>query len=181
MAERFQEPTSSMMREATRAQATAFLAAERGWGWRAVDPEGASVRSTHGAVRVCTNRTAATGGFAGRQPRPVRLPGPIRAASCFPAPETQDSPRPGAAAPCACHVMWSVWMAKEEGIEMEGVVTEVLPDRNYRVMLENGHEILAYAAGKMSKFKIRVLEGDRVSVVLSPYDLTRGRVIYRHK
>jgi len=55
-------------------------------------------------------------------------------------------------------------MAKEEGIEMEGVVTEVLPDRNYRVMLENGHEILAYAAGKMSKFKIRVLEGDRVSV-----------------
>ena len=62
-------------------------------------------------------------------------------------------------------------MAKEEGIEMEGVVTEVLPDRNYRVMLENGHEILAYAAGKMSKFKIRVLEGDRVSVVLSPYDL----------
>ena len=73
------------------------------------------------------------------------------------------------------------WMAKEEGIEMEGVVTEVLPDRNYRVLLENGHEILAYAAGKMSKFKIRVLEGDRVSVVLSPYDLTRGRVIYRHK
>jgi translation initiation factor IF-1 len=57
----------------------------------------------------------------------------------------------------------------------------VLPDRNYRVLLENGHTILAYAAGKMSKFKIRVLEGDRVSVVLSPYDLTRGRVIYRHK
>jgi translation initiation factor IF-1 len=74
-----------------------------------------------------------------------------------------------------------IWMAKEEGIEMEGVVTEVLPDRNYRVMLENGHEILAYAAGKMSKFKIRVLEGDRVTVVLSPYDLTRGRVTYRHK
>jgi translation initiation factor IF-1 len=72
-------------------------------------------------------------------------------------------------------------MAKEEGIEMEGVVTEVLPDRNYRVMLDNGHEILAYAAGKMSKFKIRVLEGDRVTVVLSPYDLTRGRVTYRHK
>ncbi len=72
-------------------------------------------------------------------------------------------------------------MAKEEGIEMEGVVTEVLPDRNYRVLLDNGHSILAYAAGKMSKFKIRVLEGDRVSVVLSPYDLTRGRVVYRHK
>jgi translation initiation factor IF-1 len=73
------------------------------------------------------------------------------------------------------------WIAKKEGNEMEGVVTEVLPDRNYRVELDNGHTILAYAAGKMSKFKIRVLEGDRVSVVLSPYDLTRGRVVYRHK
>ena len=62
-------------------------------------------------------------------------------------------------------------MAKEEGIEMEGVVTEVLPDRNYRVMLENGHEILAYAAGKMSKFKIRVLEGDRVTGTFNqPHD-----------
>ena len=72
-------------------------------------------------------------------------------------------------------------MAKQEGIEMEGVVTEVLPDRNYRVRLENGHTELAYAAGKMSKFKIRVLVGDRVSLVLSPYDLSRGRITYRHK
>jgi translation initiation factor IF-1 len=72
-------------------------------------------------------------------------------------------------------------MAKQEGIEMEGVVTEVLPDRNYRVKLENGHIVLAYAAGKMSKFKIRVLVGDRVSITLSPYDLSRGRITYRHK
>ncbi|NIQ57918.1 MAG: translation initiation factor IF-1 [Gammaproteobacteria bacterium] len=72
-------------------------------------------------------------------------------------------------------------MAKQEGIEMEGVVTDVLPDRMYRVELENGHEVLAYAAGKMSKFKIRVLTGDRVTLVLSPYDLTRGRIVYRHK
>jgi translation initiation factor IF-1 len=72
-------------------------------------------------------------------------------------------------------------MAKEEGIEMDGVVQEVLPDRNYRVLLDNGHTILAYAAGKMSKFKIRVLEGERFTVVLSTYDLTRGRVIYGHK
>ena len=77
--------------------------------------------------------------------------------------------------------LFTWFMAKEEGIEMEGVVQEVLPDRNYRVLLDNGHTILAYAAGKMSKFKIRVLEGDRVTVVLSPYDLTRGRVVYRHK
>ncbi len=72
-------------------------------------------------------------------------------------------------------------MAKEEGIEMEGVVTDVLPDRMYRVKLENGHEVLAYAAGKMSKFKIRVLQGDRVTLSLSPYDLSRGRITYRHK
>ena len=88
---------------------------------------------------------------------------------------------PGAAASFFSHLQGRAWLAKDEGIEREGVVTEVLPDRNYRVLLENGHQILAYAAGKMSKFKIRVLEGDRVSVVLSPYDLTRGRVIYRHK
>jgi translation initiation factor IF-1 len=72
-------------------------------------------------------------------------------------------------------------MAKQEAIEMEGVVTEVLPDRNFRVLLENGHTVLAYAAGKMSKFKIRVLVGDRVSLELSPYDLSRGRITYRHK
>ncbi len=72
-------------------------------------------------------------------------------------------------------------MAKEGKIEMEGVVTEVLPDRNYRVKLDNGHEVLAYAAGKMAKFKIKVLEGDRVALELSPYDLTRGRITYRYK
>jgi translation initiation factor IF-1 len=72
-------------------------------------------------------------------------------------------------------------VAKQEAIEMEGVVTEVLPDQNFRVELENGHEILAYAAGRMSRFRIRVLVGDRVSVVAAPYDLTRGRITYRHK
>jgi len=72
-------------------------------------------------------------------------------------------------------------MAKEGKIQMEGIVTEVLPDQNFRVELENGHEVLAYAAGKMSKFKIRVLVGDRVSLELSPYDLTRGRIVYRYR
>lgn len=72
-------------------------------------------------------------------------------------------------------------MAKQDGIEMEGIVTDVLPDRNFRVLLENGHTVLAYAAGKMAKFKIRVLVGDRVSLEMSPYDLTRGRITYRHK
>lgn len=72
-------------------------------------------------------------------------------------------------------------MSKQEGIEVEGVVTEVLPDQNFRVRLENDHVILAYAAGKMSKFRIRVLAGDRVTVVMSPYDMSRGRITYRHK
>jgi translation initiation factor IF-1 len=72
-------------------------------------------------------------------------------------------------------------MAKQEAIKVEGTVTEVLPDQNFRVELENGHTVLAYAAGKMSKFRIRVLVGDRVSLDLSPYDLTRGRITFRHK
>jgi len=72
-------------------------------------------------------------------------------------------------------------MAKQEAIKVEGTVSEVLPDQNFRVILENGHTVLAYAAGKMSKFRIRVLVGDRVSLDLSPYDLTRGRITFRHK
>ena len=72
-------------------------------------------------------------------------------------------------------------MAKQEAIQMEGTVTDVLPDQQFRVLLENGHNVLAYAAGKMSKFKIRVLVGDLVTLELSPYDLSRGRITYRHK
>lgn len=72
-------------------------------------------------------------------------------------------------------------MAKQEAIQVEGVVTDVLPDQNFRVQLENGHLILAYAAGRMSKFRIRVLVGDRVTVDVSPYDFARGRITYRHK
>jgi translation initiation factor IF-1 len=72
-------------------------------------------------------------------------------------------------------------VAKQEAIEVEGVVTEVLPDQKFRVKLQNDHVVLAYAAGRMSKFRIRVLVGDRVTVELSPYDLDRGRITYRHK
>jgi len=72
-------------------------------------------------------------------------------------------------------------VAKQEAIEVEGVVTEVLPDQKFRVKLQNDHMVLAYAAGRMSKFRIRVLVGDRVTVELSPYDLDRGRITYRHK
>ncbi len=72
-------------------------------------------------------------------------------------------------------------MAKQEAIQVEGVVTDVLPDQNFRVTLENGHPILAYAAGKMAKFRIRVLVGDRVTVDMSPYDFSRGRITFRHR
>ncbi len=71
-------------------------------------------------------------------------------------------------------------MAKD-AIEAEGIVTEVLPNTNFRVVLENDHKILAHLSGKMRRHYIRVLEGDRVKVEMSPYDLSRGRVTYRYK
>lgn len=71
-------------------------------------------------------------------------------------------------------------LAKEELIEMRGLVEEVLPDSRYRVKLENGHALVAYTAGKMRKHNIRILAGDRVSLELSPYDLNKGRITFRH-
>ncbi|MBX3605948.1 MAG: translation initiation factor IF-1 [Piscinibacter sp.] len=71
-------------------------------------------------------------------------------------------------------------MAREELIEMHGIVNEVLPDSRYRVTLDNGHELIAYAGGRMRKNRIRVLAGDNVSLELSPYDLTKGRITFRH-
>ena len=70
---------------------------------------------------------------------------------------------------------------KEEKIVVEGTVTEALPGTQFRVKLETGHEVLAYLSGKMRKYYIRILLGDRVRVELSPYDLTRGRIVYRYK
>ena len=72
-------------------------------------------------------------------------------------------------------------MAKEELLEFDGTVTEVLPDGHFRVKLDNDHEVLAYTSGKMRKFRIRTGAGDRVIVEMSPYDLTRGRISFRHK
>ena len=71
-------------------------------------------------------------------------------------------------------------MAKEDLIEMAGEVLEVLPDARYRVKVENGHELIAYTNGKMRKHHIRILAGDKVSLELSPYDLTKGRITFRH-
>jgi translation initiation factor IF-1 len=72
-------------------------------------------------------------------------------------------------------------VTKEVALEIEGTVSELLRNSTFRVTLENGHSVLATIAGKMRKFRIRVLAGDRVTLALSPYDLTRGRIVYRHK
>ncbi|MGO4303248.1 MULTISPECIES: translation initiation factor IF-1 [unclassified Cupriavidus] len=72
-------------------------------------------------------------------------------------------------------------MAKEELVEFGGHVSEVLPDNRFRVILENGFQVWAYSSGRMKKNRIRILAGDRVTLEMSPYDLTKGRINYRHK
>lgn len=72
-------------------------------------------------------------------------------------------------------------MAKEDKIELEGKVVEALPNTQFLVELANGHRVLAHVSGKIRMYYIRILPGDRVTVELSPYDLTRGRITYRHK
>ena len=71
-------------------------------------------------------------------------------------------------------------MSKEDLIDMRGQVDEVLPDARFRVTLENGHQLIAYSGGKMRKNRIRILAGDKVSLELSPYDLSKGRITFRH-
>lgn len=72
-------------------------------------------------------------------------------------------------------------MSKEDLLEFEGVVSEILPNAMFRVTLDNGHEVLAHTSGKMRKNRIRVLAGDKVNVEMTPYDLTKGRITFRHK
>lgn len=72
-------------------------------------------------------------------------------------------------------------MAKEELIEFDGLVTEILPDARFRVQLEGGHEVIAYTAGRMKRNRIKTLAGDRVTVEMSPYDIDKARLVYRHK
>jgi translation initiation factor IF-1 len=79
----------------------------------------------------------------------------------------------------ASNFNWRMAMAKEELIDMNGVVTEVLPDSRFRVTLENGHQIIAYTSGKMRKHHIRILAGDKVALELSPYDFSKGRITFR--
>ena len=82
---------------------------------------------------------------------------------------------------CCGHMIGGGFVAKEDLIEMDGVVKEILPNATFRVELDNGHEVLSHTAGKMRKFRIRVLAGDRVTVEMTPYDLTKGRITFRYK
>jgi len=72
-------------------------------------------------------------------------------------------------------------MAKEELMQFDGLVTEILPDARFRVQLDAGHEVVAYTAGKMKRNRIKTLAGDRVAIEMSPYDLEKGRLVFRHK
>ncbi|MFG5775541.1 translation initiation factor IF-1 [Comamonas sp. J-3] len=71
-------------------------------------------------------------------------------------------------------------MSKEDLIEMKGKIEEILPDARYKVVLENGHGLIAYTGGKMRKHRIKIIAGDNVTVEMSPYDLTKGRITFRH-
>src|SRR6478735_1116368 len=96
-------------------------------------------------------------------------------------PELDDSRKRIAGTPAAGRSDWRRCMAKEELMQFDGLVIEILPDARYRVQLDQGHEIVAYTAGKMKKNRIKTLAGDRVTVEMSPYDLDKGRLIFRHK
>ena len=89
---------------------------------------------------------------------------------------------PGVAGASASHQIGiGPRMAKQDAIELEGTVTEVLPNATFRVVTKGGHEVLSTLAGNMRRFRIRVLQGDRVTLEVSPYDLSRGRITFRHK
>src|SRR3954453_19051836 len=96
-------------------------------------------------------------------------------------PELDDSRKRIAGTPAAGRSDWRRCMAKEELMQFDGLVIEILPDARYRVQLDQGHEIVAYTAGKMKKNRIKTLAGDRVTVEMSPYDLEKGRLVFRHK
>ena len=91
-----------------------------------------------------------------------------------------DQSQPGTLRPTTPQLHRKITMAKEELIEMNGKVVEILPDQRFRVDLDNGHKLIAYTAGRMKKNFIRILAGDKVTLELSPYDLSKGRIVFRH-
>src|SRR5688500_9140243 len=118
---------------------------------------------------------------AGRMPSCTSPASPARGSGRWP--KGRRSPTSSARAPRARRrrTSGSSSLAKEEKVEFEGEVVEALPNAMFRVQLDNGHEVLGHVAGKMRRFRIRILPGDRVRVEVSPYDLNRARIVYRHR
>jgi translation initiation factor IF-1 len=94
---------------------------------------------------------------------------------------TLESWLPGGSESSPERVSFDVVATKEEKIEMEGEVVEAFPNGMFKIQLDAGHEVLGYTAGKMRRFRIKIFPGDRVKVEVSPYDLTRGRIVYRYR
>src|SRR4029453_16293214 len=112
--------------------------------------------------------------------RPGARLGPLEARSPPAPPPAWDRPQPRSPRPPVTATV-PAGMAKEEKGEFEGEVIEALPNAMFRVKLDNDHVVLGHVAGKMRRFRIRILPGDRVRVELSPYDLDRARIVYRHR
>ena len=97
------------------------------------------------------------------------------------APQPSRTPRTGAVSSLPQEKGGAAIATKEEKLEMEGEIAEAFPNGMFKVKLDNGHEALGYTAGKMRRFRIKIFPGDRVKLELSPYDLSRGRIVYRFK
>jgi translation initiation factor IF-1 len=95
--------------------------------------------------------------------------------------KTRSTPRRGPSVCGAGFLRGAEIAGKEDKIEFEGEVIEAFRNGMYKILLDNGHETLGYTAGKMRRYRIKILPGDRVNVELSPYDLSRGRIVYRHR
>ena len=119
------------------------------------------------------SRAAAVSAGAITSDQPASGTGPL-------APQDREAAKPPQAVPDSFATL-PPRMSKEEKIEMEGEITEALPNTMFRVKLDNGHEVLGHISGKMRRHYIRILPGDRVKIELSPYDLDRGRITYRYK
>src|SRR5215472_14515319 len=120
-------------------------------------------RSSHGATNPCIARTASRHSEVPADPHAVAIAERLKRIRRS-APQATLSALP-----------------KNDSIEMDGTVVDALPNTQFKVKLDNGHELLAYTGGKMRKFRIRILLGDRVRVEMSPYDLSRGRISYRYR
>ena len=162
------------------------------------DPRQSEYRARQTGIAPCRRPVCtASDGDSSRRGKPRRRSAPTgqhgitisrrdsRRVGSDPSPSCSATPRRGATQARAARIGPLIRkdrdMAKEELLQFDGLVTEILPDARYRVQLDTGHELVAYTAGRMKKNRIKTLAGDRVTVEMSPYDLEKGRLIFRHK